>query len=197
MRFLSLCWVEDISVRKLVVAINVSIDGYADHTVAIADGELHEFFSILLDETGIELFGRVTYQMMESYWPHAHENPAASKSDLDFADKFNAIPKIVFSGTLGKAEWNNTTLVKSSALEYVARLKETEGKNLFIGGIKLAGSFMRHGLVDEYWLLIHPVVVGKGRRFFENVNEKSKLRLVESRVLKSGVVALHYVSDNI
>ena len=112
--------------RKLVMAINISLDGYADHTVGIADDELHAFFTGLLDETGIQLFGRVTYQLMESYWPHAHENPAASKSDLDFADKFNAIPKIVFSGTLGKAEWNNTTLIKSNALEYVAKLKETD-----------------------------------------------------------------------
>jgi dihydrofolate reductase len=180
--------------RKLVMAINISLDGYADHTVAVADDELHEFFSSLLDETGIELFGRVTYQMMESYWPHAHENPASSKSDLEFADKFNAIPKIVFSSTLEKAEWKNTTLVKTNALEYVARLKETDGKNLFIGGIKLASSFMSHGLIDEYWLAIHPVVAGKGRRLFENVNEK--LRLVGSRIFKSGVVALHYVCDN-
>ena len=107
--------------RKLVFAINISLDGYADHTFAVADDELHEFFSGLLDETGVQLFGRVTYQMMESYWPHAHENPEASKSDLDFADKFNAISKIVFSGTLEKAEWNNTTLVRSNAPEYVAK----------------------------------------------------------------------------
>jgi dihydrofolate reductase len=182
--------------RKLVMAINVSLDGYADHTVGIVDDELLDFFTCLLDETGIELFGRVTYQMMESYWPHAHEDPAISNSTLAFADKFNAMPKIVFSGTLEKAEWNNTTLVSSNALEYVARLKETEGKSLCIGGIKLAGSLMRHGLIDEYWVLVHPVVAGNGRRLFENVNAQMKLRLVESRVFKSGVVALHYVFDS-
>ncbi|MFL5812436.1 MAG: dihydrofolate reductase family protein [Bdellovibrionia bacterium] len=175
------------------MAINVSLDGYADHTVALADDELHAFFSGLLDETGIQLFGRVTYQMMEGYWPHAHENPEASKSDLEFADKFNAVPKIVFSSTLAKAEWNNTTLVKSDALDYVARLKETEGKSLFIGGIKLASSFISQGLVDEYWLVVHPVVAGKGRRLFENV--ELQLKLIESRVFKSGAVALHYVKS--
>ncbi|MFL5814460.1 MAG: dihydrofolate reductase family protein [Bdellovibrionia bacterium] len=177
------------------MAINLSLDGYADHTVADADDELHEFFSDLLDETGIQLFGRVTYQMMESYWPHVPADSSASKSDLEFAAKFNAVPKIVFSSTLEKAEWNNTKLVSSDALEYVARLKETDGKNLFIGGIKLSGSLMAHGLIDEYWLLVHPVVAGKGRRLFENVNDKLKLRLVASRVFKSGVVALHYVSE--
>lgn len=181
--------------RKLVMAINISLDGYADHTVAIADDELHEFFSDLLDETGIELFGRVSYQMMASYWPHAHEDPAASQSTLDFADKFNAIPKIVFSGTLEKADWSNTTLVRSDALEYVARLKETEGKDLYVGGIKLASSLMHHGLIDEYWLLVHPVVAGTGRRLFEDVHERFKLSLVSSKTFKSGVVALHYVSD--
>jgi dihydrofolate reductase len=177
------------------MAINISLDGYADHTVGIADDELHDFFSNLLDETGIQLFGRVTYQMMESYWPHAHANPEASKSDLAFADKFNAVPKIVFSNTLDKAEWNNTTLVKSNALEYVAQLKKTAGKNLYVGGIKLAGALMSHGLVDEYWVLVHPVTAGQGRRFLENVNEKVKLKLIESKVLKSGVIALHYSSD--
>jgi dihydrofolate reductase len=174
------------------MAINISLDGYADHTVGIVDDELHDFFSNLLDETGIQLFGRTTYQMMESYWPHAHENPEASKSDLVFAKKFNRIPKIVFSSTLEKAEWNNTTLVQSNALEYIAQLKQSEGKDLFIGGIKLAGSLMNHGLIDEYWVLIHPVVIGQGRRFFETVSEKINLTLVESRVFKSGVLALHY-----
>ncbi len=147
--------------RKLVLANNISLDGFADHTIAMADDELHDFFSGLLDETGIELFGRVTYQMMETFWPHAHEDPAASKSVLDFADKFNAIPKIVFSGTLENAEWKNTTLVRSNALEHVAGLKEIKGKNLYVGGIKLAGSLMRHGLVDEYWLVVNPVIAGE------------------------------------
>lgn len=180
--------------RNLTLAINISLDGYADHTLSVADDELHDFFSGLLDQAGIQLFGRVTYQMMASYWPHAHENPEATKSDLEFADKFNAVPKIVFSSTLEKAEWNNTTLVRSNALEYVAALKKTEGKNLFVGGIKLAASLMSHGLVDEYWVLIHPVVAGKGRRFLENANQSAGLKLVESRVFKSGVVALHYVT---
>jgi dihydrofolate reductase len=181
-------------VRKLVLSINVTLDGFADHTEMIADDELHDFFSRRLDDTGIELFGRVTYQMMGSYWPHAHDDQAASKSILNFADKFNSITKIVFSSTLEKAEWNNTTLVRENALEYVARLKETEGKNLGIGGIRLAQAFMKAGLIDEYWLLVHPVVVGKGRRLFENANQKLTLRLLETKVFKSGVVVLHYVS---
>lgn len=174
------------------MSINVSIDGFADHTVASPDDEMLDFFTGRLDDTGIELFGRVTYQMMEAAWPHTREDPASSKSTLKFADRFNSMPKIVFSGTLEKAEWNNTTLVRSDALEYVAGLKATQGKNLGIGGIKLAGSLTSHGLVDEYWLLVHPVIAGKGRRLIEDPINTRKLRLIDSIPFKSGAVALHY-----
>jgi len=174
------------------MAVNLSLDGYADHTVGVADDELHDFFSGLVDETGIQLFGRVTYEMMASHWPRAHEMPGATKSDLDFAAKFNAVPKIVFSATLEKADWKNTTLVRTDASEYVAQLKKSDGKNLFVGGIKLAGSLMSEGLIDEYWLVIHPVVAGEGRSFFKDQRDPFKLKLVESKVFKSGAVALHY-----
>lgn len=178
--------------RKLVMAINVSLDGYADHTIGIPDDELHEFFSGLLDVTGIELFGRITYEMMASYWPHAHDNPDETEAILTFADKFNAIPKIVFSSTLDKAEWNNTTLIKSDAIEYITELKKSEGKNLAIGGISLSTALMGHDLIDEYWIVIHPVVAGHGRRLFENVHNHIDLKLIETKKLKSGVIALHY-----
>lgn len=178
--------------RKLVMAINLSLDGYADHTVAVGDDELHAFFTNLLNDTGIELFGRITYEMMASYWPHAHEEPGVSELTLKFAERFNSMDKVVFSKTLEKAEWTNTTLVKSDAIEYVTKLKQTEGKNIAIGGITLAGSLMQAGLIDEYWIVVHPVIVGKGRRFFANVNEQTNLKLIESKKLKSGAVALHY-----
>jgi dihydrofolate reductase len=182
-------------VRKLVYAINVSLDGYADHTVGIVDDELHDFFSGLFDETGVQLFGRVTYQMMESYWPHAHEHPDATKSDLEFADKFNAVSKVVYSRTLEKADWNNTVLVREDAAEHIAGLKRTEGKNLFVGGIALASSLMSRSLVDELWVLVHPVTAGKGRRFLESSERAASLRLLESKGLKSGVLALHYAVE--
>ncbi len=104
--------------------------------------------------------------------PHAHEDPASLKSDLNFAEKFNSMSKIVFSGTPEKAEWNNTTLVRSDALEHITTLKETDGKDLGICEIKLAGSLMSHGLVDEYWLVVHPVIAGKGKRLFPEKDEQ-------------------------
>ncbi len=181
--------------RKLILAINVSLDGFADHTVAIPDDELLEFFSGLLDDTDIELFGRVTYQLMEDYWPHAHEDPKSTKAEIDFADRFNAIPKIVFSRTLQKAEWNNTRLVKDNMVEEVMRLKQQTGKSISLGGITVAQEFMRRGLIDEYLLAIHPVVVGKGRLLFDGLSSRINLRLIDTKVFKSGVVVLHYAPD--
>ncbi len=183
--------------RKLVLAINVSLDGFADHTVAVAaDDEHHRFFSRLLDDTDIALFGRVTYQLMESYWPHAHEDPIATKGVLEFADKFNKIPKIVFSRTLQKAEWANTKLIKDNMVEEVVRLKQQQGKNISLGGISISQEFMRRGLIDDYWLVVQPVIVGKGKPLFDNLNGRIGLKLVETKAFKSGVVALHYLSDH-
>ncbi|MGO9481770.1 MAG: dihydrofolate reductase family protein [Candidatus Kryptoniota bacterium] len=182
--------------RKLILAINVSLDGFADHTVAVAaDDELHQFFARLLDFTDIALFGRVTYRLMADYWPHAHEDPKATIGELEFADKFNAIPKIVFSRTLQKAEWNNTRLIKDNMVEEVIELKQQDGKAISLGGISISQEFMKRDLIDEYWFAVQPVVFGKGRRLFEGVNERNSLKLVETKVFKSGVVVLHYVQD--
>ena len=125
--------------RKLVLAINTSLDGFADHTVAVAaDNEMHDFFSGLLDDTDIALLGRVTYQLMESYWPNAHQDTRATKSELAFADKYNAVPKIVFSRTLEKADWNNTSIFRGDMVHEVIRLKQQHGKNISLGGISIS-----------------------------------------------------------
>jgi dihydrofolate reductase len=181
------------TMRRLLLSINASLDGFADHTVAVAaDDELHDFFSTLLDSTDIELLGRVTYQLMESYWPRAHEDPNASKGMLEFADKYNAIPKVVFSRTLQRADWNNTRLVKEGTVDEVLKLKKQPGRNISLGGISISQELMKLGLVDEYWLVIQPVLVGKGRRLFDGLKEKIDLELRDMKTFKSGVVALNY-----
>jgi len=173
--------------------MNLSLDGCADHRVAIADDELHDFASKLLNNVDILLFGRVTYELMESYWPHAHEDPNATASMIRFARKINAMPKIVFSETLKKAEWNNTTLVRNSPVEEVIKLKRESGKALSVGGISICQELMRHRLIDEYWILVQPVIWGKGRRLFDESNEeKTMLKLIDTKTFKSGVVVLHY-----
>ena len=183
---------------KLIFEINVSLDGYADHTIfsATADDELHEFFSDLLDETEIALFGRVTYQLMESYWPHAHEDPKATKATLKFADKFNSVSKIVFSRTLQEARWNNTRLVRENIVNEVRKLKKQSRKDISVGGISVSQEFIRLGLVDEYWIVLHPVLAGKGRRLFDGLNDRANLTLLGSKTFRSGVVALHYLNKS-
>ena len=181
--------------RKLVFSMNISLDGYADHTVAIADDELHEFASDLLDSVDLILFGRVTYQLMESYWPNARKDSGATKHVIEFADKINAKRKIVFSRTLQKAEWNNTRIVKDNIVEEVVKLKQQRGRNLSIGGISMCQEFMKLGLIDEYWLLVQPVIIGKGRRLFESLQNRISLKLVDTKTFNSGVVVLHYRAD--
>ncbi len=181
--------------RKVIFAINVTVDGYADHTVTIADDELHDFYANLLDNVDTLLFGRVTYQLMESYWPSAHNDPQATKSMIKFADKFNAIPKIVFSRTLQKTDWNNTRIVRDNVIEEVVKLKQRPGKNISVGGITVFQEIMRHGLIDEYWLAVQPLIWKKGKRLFPDVNEKNNLKLIDTKKFKSGVVVLHYRKD--
>ena len=178
--------------RKLIFQINISLDGFADHTIGIADDELHNFFTSQLDNIDIALLGRITYQLMESYWPNVYHDPNASKSIIEFANKFNSMPKIVFSRTLENAEWNNTKLIKENVVEEVIKLKYQPGKNLLVGGISLCQEFIRLGLIDEFWLLVHPVIAGKGRRLFDNIEKQINLKLIDTINLKSGIVVLHY-----
>jgi dihydrofolate reductase len=175
--------------------VNVSLDGCADHRMGIADDELHDFATEFLGRVDAALFGRVTYELMASYWPVAPGDPSATKSVIEFANRINAMPKIVFSKTLEKAEWHNTRLVREDAVEEVKRLKEEPGGDLSVGGLSLATALMGEGLIDEHWLLIHPVVWGKGKRLFEGLNVRRNLKFVDTRTFRSGVVVLHYLSQ--
>jgi len=178
--------------RKLNFQINMTLDGFADHTAAIADDELHDFFTDQLNNVSIELLGRITYELMDSYWPIAPKDPAATKSMVNFANRFNALPKVVFSKTLEKAEWNNTTIIKDNIIDEVIKLKKQPGKDISVGGITIIQDFIRHGLFDECWLLVHPVLIGKGRRLFEGLENTIKLKLIDTQTFQSGVTVLHY-----
>ena len=178
--------------RKLVFTMNVSLDGVADHRVAVADDELHDFFTHWMEDVDTGLFGRATYQLMESYWPVAHEDPDATRSMLAFADRINTMPKVVFSNTLQQAGWNNTRLVKGDAVKEVLKMKQGTGGSLSLGGISLIQTFMKLKLIDEYWLLVHPMIWGAGRRLFDGLSDRLDLKLVDLLTFKSGVVVLHY-----
>jgi dihydrofolate reductase len=178
---------------KLTFSLNITIDGYADHTSVIADDELHDFYTEWLDSIDTVLFGRVTYQLFEDYWPYANEDPSATQSMKKFADKINRINKVVFSRTLDKANWENTRIVKDNIDEEVSRLKQKPGKDLALGGISTIQYFLSKGMVDEFWLVVHPFILGKGKYLYKGLTDMIILQLKDWKSFSSGVVALHYM----
>ncbi len=177
--------------RKVTFAINITLDGYCGHESGIADDELHEYFAGLLRDSGVHLFGRDTYHLMYPYWHDVAVNQSETEAINEFARTFDAIPKIVFSTTLKSVEWNNTTLLRSNLREEIMKLKGQPGKNIAIGSLKIASQAAGWDLIDEYYLVLHPVIAGKGPRLFDSV-ENLTLKLVETKPFRSGVVALHY-----
>ena len=177
--------------RKVTFAINITLDGYCGHESGIADDELHEYFTGLLLDSDVHIFGRDTYHLMYPYWHDVAVNQSETEVINEFARTFDSIPKIVFSTTLKSVEWNNTTLLHSNLREEIIKLKGQPGKNIAIGSLKIASQVAGWNLIDEYHLVFHPVIAGKGPRLFESV-ENLTLKLVGSKTFRSGVVALHY-----
>ena len=180
--------------RKVVFGINITLDGGCDHTNMIADDELHEYFTVLLRESDIEIFGRNTYHLMYPYWHDVAVNQSETKVTNEFARTFDSITKIVFSTTLKSVEWNNTTLLRSNLQEEIVKLKQQPGKGISIGSISIASQLTLLDLIDEYHFVTHPIVTGKGPRLFELEDMKVNLhlKLVGTKTFHSGVVALHY-----
>jgi len=180
--------------RKLIAAINMSLDGYCDHTGMIADDELHEHFNELLRTAGALIYGRITYQLMESYWPSIVKNPTGNKSEDEFAVLIDNIPKIVYSRTLQLVDWKNTTLKKEIIKEEILELKRQAGKNVFVGSPSLIIALAKLDLIDEYQLVVHPIVVGSGLPLFKNIKDKIELKLLKTKPLGAGQLAIYYES---
>jgi dihydrofolate reductase len=180
--------------RKVVFGINITLDGGCDHTNGIADDKLHEYFTGLLRDSGVDIFGRNTYHLMYPYWHDVAVNQSETEVINEFARTFDAIPKIIFSTTLQSVEWNNTTLLRSNLQEEIMKLKQQPGKDISIGSISIASQLTQLGLIDEYHFVIHPVITGKGPRLFELevMKDNLQLELIGSKTFHSGVVALHY-----
>ena len=180
--------------RKVILFNLTSLDGYFEgpdrdinwHNV---DEEFNEFAIQQTGEFGALLFGRVTYELMASYWP----TEAAKRDDPLIAELMNSLPKIVFSRTLQKVEWENTKLVKRNFIEIVSELKNEDGKDVAIlGSSDLAVTLMEHGLIDEFRVMINPVVLGNGKPLFQGIKSKLDLRLIKTRTFKSGNILLYY-----
>jgi dihydrofolate reductase len=181
--------------RKVIYAINVTIDGCCDHTKFNPDEETFEYFIHLLrDEAGLLVYGRKTYQLMVPYWPDIAKSQSETKADIEFAQTFVSKKKIVFSRSLASAEDENTRIVRTNLRDEILRLKQEPGKNILVGGVDIPSQLIELGLVDEYRFVVMPIIAGAGRRLMEGVSlpEKLQLKLVESKFFKSGCVALHY-----
>jgi dihydrofolate reductase len=178
--------------------MHLSLDGFAagpngELDWISYDEELEEHAEYIVSTVGSPLYGRVTYQMMEGYWPTVLQDTAATKHDLDHARWVEDVEKIVFSETLEKVEWNNTKLINDNIAEEILKLKQQPGKDLVIfGSPSLARSLMHSGLIDAYRLTVNPVVLGSGIPLFADVEGKINLTLVNAKTFRSGVVALHY-----
>ena len=181
--------------RHLIFAINITIDGCFDHTKVIPDDEVLEYFTELLREVDLQVFGRKTYQLMVPYWPDVAKDPSATKAEHEFAEAFNSVNKLVFSRSLDSGEDGNTRVVRTSLQDEIFRLKQQPGKNILVGGVDIPSQLIELGLVDEYRFVVSPVIAGEGRRLLEGVSlpERLQLKLVESKNFKSGCVALRYL----
>jgi dihydrofolate reductase len=183
---------------KLIYLMNVSLDGYVetpDHSLdwTLVDEELHTWFNEQTRAIDASLYGRRLYEVMAAYWPTAEADPSATDAMQEYARIWNPMPKVVFSSTLATVDWNSR-LVSGDVGEELARLRAEFDGDLGVGGPTLAAEFIRRGLVDEYRLVVHPVVLGSGTPFFPKLESPIPLRLTETRTFSSGVIYLGYAA---
>lgn len=177
--------------RKLIAVMNMTIDGFCDHTAGIPDDEIHNHYADLLGSGDAVLYGRITYQLMQ-YWQYLVKNPSGEKSMDDFAAAMDKIPKIVFSRTLQNLDWKSAKLATRSLQEEVSELKQQPGRDIFVGSPSLIVTSMNLNLVDELQLCIHPVIARKGLPLFKDINDKHVLTLQNSKIFGCGAVILYY-----
>ncbi len=176
--------------------MSVSLDGFiegpdGDLGWHMVDDQLHSHFNEQLRAMGAFLNGRVTYELMAGFWPTADTDPSSTAPMVEFAGIWRDMPKIVFSRTLERADWN-TTVVRDVVPEEIHDLKVQPGGDQVLGGADLAAAFMRHDLIDEYRIYVHPVVIGQGKLLFPPGGARFELRLVETQTFGNGVVLLRY-----
>ena len=185
--------------RKLIYAINITLDGCYDHTKFNPDDETLEYFTNLTREADTFLYGRKTYQLMVPYWPDVAKNPSGqTRADYEFAQAFDAVNKIiVFSRSLESPEGKRTRIIRTSLRDEILKLKQEQGGDILTGGVSIPSQLVELGLIDEYYFVVHPIILGEGRRLFEGINlqEKLNLKLVESKTSKSGCIALRYLKQ--
>ena len=184
--------------RKLIFGINTTLDGCVDHTKGFADEETHEYWTQVLREADLLVYGRKTYQLMVPFWPEVAKNQSMTKALNEFAVAFDSVDKLIFSRSLKEAADGNTRIVRANVRDEILKLKQEQGKNILVGGVDIPSQLIELGLVDEFRFVVGPIVAGAGRRLLEGVSlpEKLQLKLVESKVFASGCVALRYLKQS-
>ncbi len=188
--------------RKIITTTWVTLDGFIagpneEMDWVLVDEEMGQYEDDVVSAADTLLLGRVTYQSFASSWPYVPDNPAAPPGEKEYARKLNAMRKIVFSKTLPTVEWNNSSLVKEVLPQAITKLKHELGRDMLIyGSASIVRTLTNLGLIDEYQLLVHPVVLGSGKPLFRDISDRRKLQLVKTQTFSSGVVGLYYQPDN-
>jgi dihydrofolate reductase len=177
--------------RKLIAAMNMTLDGFCDHTSMTADDKIHQHYTELLRSAGILLYGRITYQLME-YWRSVVENPTGNKAMDEFAVTMDNTPKVVYSRTLASVDWKDTVLKREIVKEEILELKQQAGNSILAGSPSMIVAMTNLGLVDEYQLAIHPAVIGSGLPLFKNINDRIDLKLLTTKTFGCGAVVHYY-----
>jgi dihydrofolate reductase len=182
----------------LTFSINITLDGCVDHQEGIVDDETHDFFTRLMEENGAMLWGRVTYEMMESYWPVVARGEAdAPPTEREWAVKLEAKPKYVVSSTRKNFPWTNSHHISGDLRVGVQTLKDTTPTGVLLGSGKLATELDRLGLIDEYKFIVHPRIVGHGPTLYQSgLPSTRRLKLVSAKPFQCGAVAMHYRRAN-
>src|SRR6187402_2632889 len=181
--------------RKIIAAINMTLDGFCDHTAGLPDEEIHQHYADLLDNADVVLYGRITYQLMQ-FWQTLVKNPSGEKSMDDFAMAIDKISKIVFSHTLKNTEWESAKLSNQPIEEEVLELKKQSGNDILVGSRSLIMQLMKLKLIDELQLCIYPVIAGEGLPLFEKLNDRTVLKLTKTKTFSGGAVILYYEPKN-
>jgi len=189
--------------RNLIFFMHTSLDGFVagpngEMDWIKVDDSMFDFVATMTAQADTALYGRVTYEMMQSYWPNAGEQPNASKHDKEHSAWYNKVSKVVLSRTIHETGLHNTKVIGDQLSENINKIKQQDGKNILIfGSPRASQSLLNEGLIDEFWLFVNPIILGKGMPLFKDITGTTKLKLVESKTFASGVIALHYKKSQI
>lgn len=184
--------------RKLLFFMHTSLDGFVagengEMNWILIDEEMFDFVDTMTANADTALYGRVTYEMMQNYWPNAGKQPNASKHDKEHSAWYNKVSKVVLSTTMIEKGLENTTVIANHLTNNINKIKKQDGKNILIfGSPRASNSLLNEGLIDDIWLFVNPILLGKGMPLFKGITEPNKLKLTESKTFSCGVIALHY-----